>query len=73
MTLLGIFFSPEHLREEVIQNLQNKIIASNKNDLTYCARKDYYKNAIEEDLDAIESFKKVKKEEKENFKKLLKK
>ena len=45
-------FSPELLREEVIQNFQGKIIASNENDPTYEARKEYYENATEEELDS---------------------
>lgn len=57
------FFSPEHLWEEVIQNCLGKTIALNKNDTTYEATKEYYENTMEEELDAIESFKKGKRKE----------
>lgn len=49
-----------HLKEEVIQNFQSKIIALNKNDPTYEVRKEYYGNAMEEEFDAIEWFEKDK-------------
>ena len=60
------FFLPEHLREEVIQNFQGKIIALNKNDPTYEARKGYYENAMKE-LNATESFKREKRGKKIKF------
>ena len=65
MTHLGIFFLSEHFLEEVIQNFQRKIIALNKNDQTYEAKKEYYKNAMEEDLMLLNLLKRIKgKEEK---------
>ena len=62
-----LFFPPEQLREKAIQHFQWKLIALNKSDPTYKARKEYYENAIEEELDAIESFKNDKREKKRKF------
>ena len=50
----------EHFPEEVIQNFQRKIIALNKNDQIYEAKKEYYKNAMEEDLMLLNLLKKIK-------------
>ena len=60
MTHLGFFFLSEHFPEEVIQNFQRKIIALNKNDQIYEAKKEYYKNAMEEDLMLLNLLKKIK-------------
>ena len=55
------------MREEIIQTLQAKIFALNKNDQTYEARKEYFENKMDEDLDAIDSFEKSKKRRKRKF------
>ena len=52
------FFSPVHLREETIQTFQGKAFALNKEDPCYEARKEYYENQRNEELDPVESFKK---------------
>ena len=36
------FFSPELMKEEIVQAFQGKIFALDKNDLTYEARKEYF-------------------------------
>ena len=36
------FFSPELMKEEIIQTFQGKIFALDKNDLAYEARKEYF-------------------------------
>ena len=46
------FFSPHHVREGTIQNFQGKIFALDKNDSKYDARKEYFKNKMDEELDA---------------------
>ena len=46
------------LQEEIIQTFQGKIFALNKEDPTYEARKEYHQNKMDEELDAVESFKK---------------
>ena len=51
-------FSPVQLQEEIIQTFQGKIFALNKEDPTYEARKEYHQNKMDEELDAVESFKK---------------
>ena len=43
-------------REEIIQTLQSKVFALNKDEPTYEARKKYYQNQMEEELDAADSF-----------------
>ena len=55
-----IFFSPEHMKEEIIQTFQGKIFALDKNEPTYEARKEYFENKMDEELDAVESFVKNK-------------
>ena len=62
------FFSPAHLREEITQNFQSKIFALNKEDPTYEARKEYYENKMDEELDAVDSFEKNKNRRKRKFK-----
>ena len=56
---LDIFFT-EHMKEEIIQTFQGKIFALNKNDSKYEARKEYFENKMDEELDAVESFEKSK-------------
>ena len=58
------FFSPTLLREEITQTFQSKIFALNKNGPTYKARKKYYKNQMEEELDAVDFVEKKKKNRK---------
>ena len=36
------FFSPELMKEEIVQTFQGKIFALDKNDLAYEARKEYF-------------------------------
>ena len=62
------FFSPELMKEEIIHTFKDKIFALNKNDSTYEARKEYYENKMEEELDSVESFAKSKNERKRKFK-----
>ena len=38
------FFSPKHMKEEIIQTFQGEILDLNKNDLPYEARKEYFEN-----------------------------
>ena len=54
------FFSLHHVREETIQNFQGKIFALDKNDSKYDARKEYFKNKMDEELDAKKSKRKEK-------------
>ena len=61
------FFSPVHMREEIIQTLQAKIFALNKDDQTYETRKEYFENKMDEGLDAVDSFEKSKKSGKRKF------
>ena len=61
-------FSPELMKEEIIQTFQEKIFALNKNDPTYEARKEYFENKMEEELDSAESFTKSKNKRKRKFK-----
>ena len=56
------------MKEEIIQTFQDKIFTLNKNDPTYEARKEYYENKMEEELDSVESFAKSKNKRKRNFK-----
>ena len=44
------------MKEEIIQTFQGKIFALDRNDLTYEARKQYFENKMDEDLDSVESF-----------------
>ena len=52
------FFSPSLLREEIILTYNSKIFVLNKDELTYEARKKYFERKKEEELDAVDSFKK---------------
>ena len=52
------FFSPPLLREEIILTYNSKIFVLNKDELTYEARKKYFERKKEEELDAVDSFKK---------------
>ena len=52
------FFSPPLLREEIISTYDSKIFVLNKDELTYEARKKYFERKKEEELDAVDSFKK---------------
>ena len=54
------FFSPEHMKKEIIQTFLGKIFALDKNEPTYDARKEYFENKMDEELDAVESFVKNK-------------
>ena len=55
---------PSLLREEIISTYDSKIFALNKEEPTYEARKKYFERKKEEELDAVESFKKNKKAKK---------
>ena len=44
------------MREEIFQEYNSKLLALNKQDPTYQARKEYLENKMEEGLDAVESF-----------------
>ena len=52
------FFSLPLLREEIISTYDSKIFALNKDEPIYEARKKYFERKKEEELDAVESFKK---------------
>ena len=52
------FFLPEHMKEEIIQTYQGKIFALDKSNLTYKARKKYFENKMNQELDGVESFEK---------------
>ena len=54
------FFSPRYIREEVMQTFQQKTLLLDKKDPTYEARKQYYDEKMEEELNAIDSFEKSK-------------
>ena len=58
---------PSLLREEIISTYDSKIFALNKEEPTYEARKKYFERKKEEELDAVESFKKNKKAKKRKF------
>ena len=62
------FFSRELVKEEIIQNFQNKIFNLNINYPAYEARKEYYENKMEEELDSVEPFAKSKNKRKRKFK-----
>ena len=47
------------MREEIIQTFQSKIFALNKEDPTYKTRKEYFENKMDEELDTVNSFKKM--------------
>ena len=55
------FFSPEHMKEEIIQTFQGNMFALNQDDPTHEARKEYFENKMDEELDAAESFEKKQK------------
>ena len=55
------FFSPTPLREEITEIFQSKIFTLDKNKPTYAVRKKYYENQMAEELDAVYSFKKIRK------------
>ena len=55
------------MREEITQTFQSKIFALNKEDPTYEARKEYYENKMDEELDAVDSFEKNKNRRKRKF------
>ena len=59
------------MKEKIIQTFQGKIVALNKDDLTYEARKEYFENKTEEQLDAVESFEKRKNKRKRKFKDIV--
>ena len=67
------FFSTELMKKEIIQTFQEKIFALNKNNSTYEARKEYFENKKEEDIDSVESFAKSKNKRKKKLKMLMKK
>ena len=56
------------MREEIIQTFQSKIFALNKEDPTYEARKEYFENKMDEELDTANSFEKSKNRMKRKFK-----
>ena len=57
------FFSPQHSREEITDTFNQKILLLDKNEPTYEARKQYFLEIMEEELDAVDSFEKSKKKE----------
>ena len=59
------------MKEKIIQTFQGKVVALNKDDLTYEARKEYFENKTEEQLDAVESFEKRKNKRKRKFKDIV--
>lgn len=59
MIASGIFFTASCKRGN-IQNFQGKIFALDKNDSKYDARKEYFKNKMDEELDAKKSKRKEK-------------
>ena len=63
-----VFFFPEHMKEEIIQTFWGKIFSLDKNDSAYEARKKYFENKMEEELDTVESFAKNKNKRKRKFK-----
>ena len=63
-----IFFSTELMKEEIIQTFQVRIFALDKNDLIYEARKEYFENKMDEELDSVESFVKLRNKTKRKFK-----
>ena len=48
------------MKEEIIQTHQGKIFSLYKNNPIYEARKEYFENKMDEELDAVESFEKSK-------------
>ena len=48
------------MKEEIIQTYQGKIFSLYKNNPIYEARKEYFENKMDEELDAVESFEKSK-------------
>ena len=57
------FFSPTVMREEIYSEYNSKLLSLDKNDPFYDGRKEYFKNKMEEDLDAVNSFEqKIKRE-----------
>ena len=56
------------MKEEIIQTYQGKIFALDKNNPTYEARKEYFQNKMDEEVDLVESFKKSKNRRKRKFK-----
>ena len=56
------------MKEEIIQTYQGKIFALDKNNPTYEARKEYFQNKMDEEVDVVESFKKSKNRRKRKFK-----
>ena len=64
------FFSPVHLRKEINQTLQSKVFALNKEDPTCEARKKYFENKMDEELDAVDSFDKNKNRRERQFQKI---
>ena len=56
------------MKEEIIQTFQVRIFALDKNDLTYEARKEYFENKMDEELDLVESFVKRRNKTKRKFK-----
>ena len=56
------------MEEEIIQTFQRKISCLDKNDLMYEAKKEYFENKMDEELDAVESFEKSKTKRTRKFK-----
>ena len=67
MTIPTDIFPLEHMKEEIIQTYQGNIFPLNKNDPTYEARKEYFENKMDEELDAVQSFEKSKNMRKRKF------
>ena len=67
------FFSPEHMKEEIIHTYQGKIFALDKNDPMYETRNEYFENKMYEELNSVESFEKTKNKRKRKFKDIDKK
>ena len=56
------------MKEEIIQTFQVRIFALDKNDLIYEARKEYFENKMDDELDSVESFVKLRNKTKRKFK-----
>ena len=56
------------MKEEIIQTFQGKILALDKNEPTYEARKEYFENKMDEEFDAVKSFVKNKNKRKRKLK-----
>ena len=58
------FFSPSLLREEINATFNAKIFSLNKEEQTYEAHEKYYERKRDEELNAVDSYKKTKMQKK---------